>query len=131
IQKRGYRKQMNDRYPLLCYLQILFDNAGDNAESNVSFFIEESHGKADIILLTGHTSVHTGMSNGIDTIGQPDIDYTFMYIGDFTGILSLDFAQLQAAFLLLRNTFDISFHSDVFHIFSCYFPDADKNRITD
>lgn len=52
----------------VCFLQMLLNNTGDNANRHTAFFVEFGYGKAHIILLPGSSVVIAGVSNRINAV---------------------------------------------------------------
>jgi len=61
-------------------LQILSDNPGNDAHCHAMLFINPCHSEAHIILLAWGAVVVAGVRHSIDTIGEADVDDTFMYV---------------------------------------------------
>ena len=75
------------------------NDPGDNTQCHATLFINAGDGKGHIVLLAGHPPVIAGMGNGVDTVGQADIDSALVDIGDFASILTLDTAEIQVVLL--------------------------------
>ena len=92
----------------LLLLQVLPDDPRDDAHGHATLHIQTGDGKGHIILLSGHPVVVAGVGYSIDTVGEPDIDYAFMNIGDLSGVLALDAALLQVAPVsVFRSALDV------------------------
>ena len=92
----------------LLLLQVLPDDARDDAHGHAPLHIQAGDGKGHIILLSGHPVVVAGVGYRIDAIGEPDIDHAFMNIGDLSGVLALDAALLQVAPVsVFRSALDV------------------------
>ena len=74
---------------LKCALQVLPDNSCDDAQRNTPGFVNAGDGKGYIVFLPRCAAVITGMGDGIDTVGQPDIDRALMHVGDLACIFAL------------------------------------------
>ena len=91
-----------------CALQILPDDPRDDAHGHAPLHIQAGDGKGHIILLAGHPVVIAGVGYRIDAIGEPDIDHTFMNIGDLSGVFALDAALLQVVPVsVFRSALDV------------------------
>lgn len=64
----------------------LLDDAGDDAEGNITLFINMRHHKGYLILFPDCPAVIAGVGNGIDTDGEPDKDGAFMDVFHSTGL---------------------------------------------
>ena len=92
----------------LLLLQVLPDDPRDDAHGHAPLHIQADGGKGHTILLSGHPVVVAGVGYSIDTVGEPDIDYAFMNIGDLSGVLALDAALLQVAPVsVFRSALDV------------------------
>lgn len=80
---------------LLITLQILPNNPCNNPYRHSPLLINLRHGKAHIILFPGCPVTIAGMGHRNDTVGQPDIDHSFMNIRYLSRILALDTAFFQ------------------------------------
>ena len=90
-------------------VDILTDNAGDDAHGNAALLVQLRYHKTDIILFPGRAAVIAGVSHSIDPVRKPHIDDAFMYIGDAAGVFALHTATLQGfAAGILGDAFDIS-----------------------
>ena len=63
----------------------LLDDAGDDAEGNITLFINMRHHKGYLILFPDCPAVIAGVGNGIDTDGEPDKDGAFMDVFHSSG----------------------------------------------
>ena len=61
-------------------LQVLPDDARDDAHGHAPLHIQAGDGKGHIIFLTGHPVVVAGVGYRIDAVGEPDIDHTLSLI---------------------------------------------------
>ena len=68
----------------------LLDDAGDDAEGNITLFINMRHHKGYLILFPDCPAVIAGVGNGIDTDGEPDKDGAFMDVFHSSGVFSLN-----------------------------------------
>ena len=59
-------------------LQVLPDDARDDAHSHAPLHIQAGDGKGHIILLSGHPVVVAEVGYRIDSVGEPDIDYALL-----------------------------------------------------
>ena len=92
----------------------LLDDAGDDAEGNITLFINMRHHKGYLILFPDCPAVIAGVGNGIDTDGEPDTDGAFMDVFHSSGVFSLNltffhFFLAGVAF----HTFDICVDNDL------------------
>ena len=81
--------------PTVHRLQILTDNAGNDAHRDAALLVKLCHHKANIVLFAGRAAVIAGVGHGIHPVGKPHIDDAFMYIGHATGIFALYAAAFQ------------------------------------
>ncbi len=99
-------------------LQILPDNPGNDAHSHAMLFINPCYSEAHIILFARGAVVVAGVRHSIDTIGEADVDDTFMYVRHLAGIFALDAAFLQVVMAgVLGHTLDIRPDADFFYAF--------------
>ena len=123
---------LSRRYQVMLTLEVLPNDACNDAQCHAAFFIQTGHSKADIILFTGHTEIKAGMGNGIYTVGEADIHNSFVDICYLTGIFALDaaFSQIIPA-VVLGDAFHICCNADVLHIVLLDLGDTDKYLISD
>ena len=83
----------------------LLDDAGDDAEGNITLFINMRHHKGYLILFPDCPAVIAGVGNGIDTDGEPDKDGAFMDVFHSSGVFSLNltFFHVFLAGVALQN----------------------------
>ena len=99
---------------LCIVLQVLPDDPRDDTHGHAPLHIQAGDGKRHIILLAGHPVVVAGVRYRIDTVGEPDIDHTFMNIGDLSCILALDAALLQVVPVsVFRSALDVGSDAQV------------------
>lgn len=77
------------------WLEILFDDTGNDPHCHAALLVNVGDCKADVILFSRHTPVIAGVGHGIDAIGQTDINNAFVDVGDFSRIFALDTAFLE------------------------------------
>ena len=83
---------LSRRYQVMLTLEVLPDDAGNDAQCHAAFFIQTGHSKADIILFTGSAVIEAGVGHCIDTIGETNVDHALVHICYFAGIFALDAA---------------------------------------
>ena len=92
----------------------LLDDAGDDAEGNITLFINMRHHKGYLILFPDCPAVIAGVGNGIDTDGEPDKDGAFMDVCNCTDIFSLNLTFLQIFCTgITKDTFNICLYRNV------------------
>lgn len=82
----------------------LLDDAGDDAEGNITLFINMRHHKGYLILFPDCPAVIAGVGNGIDTDGEPDKDGAFMDVFHSSGVFSLNLTFFMFSLLVLPST---------------------------
>lgn len=82
----------------------LLDDAGDDAEGNITLFINMRHHKGYLILFPDCPAVIAGVGNGIDTDGEPDKDGAFMDVFHSSGVFSLNLTFFHVSLLVLPST---------------------------
>ena len=86
----------------------LLDDAGDDAEGNITLFINMRHHKGYLILFPDCPAVIAGVGNGIDTDGEPDKDGAFMDVFHSSGVFSLNLTFFHVFLAgVAFHTFDI------------------------
>ena len=115
----------------LLLLQVLPDDPRDDAHGHAPLHIQTGDGKGHIILLSGHPVVVAGVGYRIDAIGEPDIDHTFMNIGDLSCILTLDAALLQVVPVsVFRSALDVGPDAQVLQAVAPHTEDSRFRRTT-
>lgn len=103
---------MNTILPV--FLDILFNDSGNQSDCNIAFFINSCDNEADFILFAGHTVIIAAVGYGIDSDMETYKDRTFMDVSNDTGIFALNLAFAQVCFAgVAVYTFDICFYGNV------------------
>lgn len=76
-------------------LNGLFNNPGDNTDSDIVFCINVRHYKGNMVFLSDCPVIVAGMGDGIDTDGKTYKDGSFMNIFHSAGIFALHLAFLH------------------------------------
>ena len=114
------------------FLQILFDDSGDDADGDAAFLIQTGNGKADVVFFSGHSPVIAGVGNRVDTVVEPDEHNAVPHIGHSAGIFALQDAFIQIALVGGgRNAADICCDGNMVDVVAVNGEHTDKNTVAD
>lgn len=114
------------------FLQILFDDSGDDADGDAAFLIQTGNGKADVVFFSGHSPVIAGVGNRVDTVVEPDEHNAVAHIGHSAGIFALQDAFIQIALVGGgRNAADICCDGNMVDVAAVNGEHTDKNTVAD
>ena len=105
-------------------LKILADNTGNDPHSHAALLINAGNDKADVVLFPGTAAVVAGMSNGVDSVGKPDIHHALVDVGNVPGILALDPAQAEIVLPCAGYASDVRFDGNMLDILPLYAEDT-------
>ena len=114
------------------FLQILFDDSGDDADGDAAFLIQTGNGKADVVFFSGHSPVIAGVGNRVDTVVEPDEHNAVPHIGHSAGVFALQDTFIQIALVGGgRNAADICCDGNMVDVIAVNGEHTDKNTVAD
>lgn len=114
------------------FLQILFDDSGDDADGNAAFLVQTGDGKADSVLFSGHSPVIAGVGNCVDAVIKTDEHNAVAHIGHSAGIFALQNTLIQIALVGIgQNAADVRCDGDAVDVAAVNGKYTDKDPVAD